>query len=103
MTSVVPDRPHNKPPPRAYAVEWHFVAMRQCSRQQRLTASVTPRLGDDASRHLHRGGVVSGNPKHRPRATVIVIQSDQRAGVENERRHAPTRARAAVSGSLRVA
>ena len=80
-------------------VERHFVTVSQRPNEQHLTASVSPRLGDDPRGDVHRVTGVGRDAQHRPDGAVVAIECDQCAGIKDERAHPSSRLRAAARSS----
>ena len=98
--SAVPACPHRSPVARASGPSSGISS--QCASACARSAwrlPVGPRLRDQDRRYRDLGGVVGCVAQHRPDRAVVAIQRDQRAGIEHERGHPSTSARAAASSS----
>ena len=56
----------------------------QRSRQRSLASTIPPNLGNDTSARAHGHPLELRDTKHRPDGTVVLIDGDERAGVEDE-------------------
>ena len=82
-----------------HAVQSNFVAMRQCSREQCLSAPTAPCLRNDAGRHCNDVARVGRCSQPRPQRPVVAVERDERPRVEHQSGQWPNSARARASSS----